>query len=32
MDIGMTKAIALDYSGVDRSGVAPDSLFASASS
>jgi len=28
----MTKAITLDYSGVDRSGIAPDSLFASPSS
>ncbi len=32
MDFGMTKAIALDHSGVDRSGFAPDSLFASFSS
>ncbi len=27
----MTKAITLDHSGVDRSGFAPDSLFASLS-
>lgn len=31
MDLDPTKAMALGYSGVDRSGIEPDSLFVDAS-
>lgn len=31
MDTKNTQAMALSYSGVDRSGIAPDSLFVGAS-